>query len=66
VFVPGTVQQVFDAIGENLPVIDDILISKIGVAFDAGNGTSYSLANREEVLSFLEQHRGKKVFTVSW
>ncbi|MFA5132481.1 MAG: hypothetical protein WC444_04150 [Candidatus Paceibacterota bacterium] len=47
-------------------MIDDILISKIGVAFDAGNGTSYSLANREEVLSFLEQHRGKKVFTVSW
>jgi hypothetical protein len=65
-FVPGPIQVVQQAIGEDLPVIDDDLIAKIGAAFDVPNTTSYSLAKKIDVWRFLETHRGKRVFTVSW
>lgn len=64
-FVPSTVQIVSDAVGEDLPVIDDELIAKIGAAWDTENTTSYSIAKREEVVSWLEAHRGLKAYTVS-
>lgn len=65
-FVPGTVMQISELIGEDLPVLDDELIAKILAAFDTPNATGYSLAAADEVAEFLEQHKGKQVFTVSW
>lgn len=65
-FVPNTVAQVSSIIGEDLPVIDDQLIEKIARAFDAPNDTSYSLANKDEVVAFLEEHKGLRCFTASW
>lgn len=65
-FIPSTVMRISELIGEDLPVLDDELIAGILAAFDAPNDTSYSLANKNEVAAFLEQHKGKQVFTVSW
>lgn len=65
-FVPAPVQAIADLIGEELPVIDDELISKIMAALDLPNATDYLLANPAEVRTFLEEHRGKRAFTISW
>jgi hypothetical protein len=75
-FIPDTVNQINEIIGEDLPVIDDDLIKRISDAFNVPNNTTkpdgvwdgagYRIAERETVVNFLEQHRGKPVFTVSW
>jgi hypothetical protein len=65
-FIPGPVQKVHDLIGEDLPVIDDALIAKVREAFNDENKTTYNVAPPAKVLEFLEQHKGEKVFTVSW
>jgi len=65
-YVPPTVQQVSEAIGEDWPMIDDALIEKIQQAFTAENTTHYSLADWPEVLKFLQEHKGERAFTVSW
>lgn len=65
-YIPSAVQQVTDIIGEDLPVVDDAMIARIADAMKAPNATSYTLNSAEEVLTFLKQHKGKRVFTVSW
>ena len=65
-FIPTTVQQVSEAVGEDLPEIDDDLIAKIMTAFAQENKTEYALAKQEDLLHWLECNRGKKVFTISW
>jgi hypothetical protein len=65
-FVPSTVQLVQDAIGEDLPTLTDELEQKILAAFAAANETGYSLATVDEVRAFLTEHKGKRLFTVSW
>jgi hypothetical protein len=65
-FIPSTVQKVHEIIGEDLPVIDDGLIERIKEAFTLDNVTSYGLAECAKVTEFLEAHRGKQAFTVSW
>lgn len=66
-FVPDIVGQVHEIIGENLPEIDDALIGKIhGAFFKSKPHTLYKVAEKEYVMKFLEEHRGKRVFTVSW
>jgi hypothetical protein len=65
-YVPSTVGAVEEAIGEDLPVLDDSLIERILAAFKLKNKTNYRLANPREVKRFLQKHKGKKVFTVSW
>jgi len=47
-------------------VIDDPFMEKVKEAMSIPNKTGYSLANAEEILAFLEEHRGKQVFTISW
>ena len=65
-YIPSTVGAVSDIIGEELPVIDDELIGKVKAAFELPNETTYRLADPGEVIAFLEQHKGKQAFTVSW
>ena len=65
-FIPSTVDQIQETIGEDLPILDDNLVNKILKSFEVENTTSYSLANREDVEKFLIEHLGKQVFTVSW
>lgn len=65
-FIPNTVAQVHEAIGEYFPVIDDTLIEKIKQAFDAPNDTSYSITTWDKVEAWLNEHKGKQAFTISW
>lgn len=58
--------EIQDLIGDNLPIITDGLIESVKKAFIFPNSTFYHLANGDEVCSFLEEHKGKKCFTISW
>jgi hypothetical protein len=65
-FVPSTVQLVQDAISEDLPTLDDELERKLLAAFEATNDTGYNLASADKIRAFLAEHKGKRLFTVSW
>jgi hypothetical protein len=65
-YVPGVVQAIVNLIREDEPVIDDALLAGVREAFARNNDTSYSVADVDEVVAYLERYRGKKVFTVSW
>ncbi len=65
-YIPSTIEKVSAIIGEDLPILDDKMITEILSAFDLPNVTQYELANKEKVRIFLEEHKGKQVFTVSW
>lgn len=65
-YVPSVVQKVVNLIAEEQPVIDDDLIAGVRAAFENPNETAYSVANVDEVITFLELHRGKQIFYVSW
>jgi len=65
-YIPSPVMEVSEIVGEELPMIDDELIGQIREALALENTTSYSVASPEAVVAFLEEHRGKRVFTVSW
>jgi len=65
-FGPAYVQVVEDAIGEDLPVVDDALIWKIRKAMAAVHKTPCEAASTAKVVKFLKRHRGKRVFAVLW
>lgn len=65
-FVPDAVMKINGLIDEDFPVIDDKFIKDVADALDLENATSYDLAKKEDVVSFLEEHKGKRVFTISW
>jgi len=65
-FIPDTVAKVQEIIGEDQPVIDEELIQKVMDAFTEKNKTQYTIAKPQEVWAFLESHKGKKAFTISW
>lgn len=65
-FIPNTVGTIDELIGEDWPVLDDELIKNILQAFELENKARCLLAEVAEVSQFLEEHRGEKVFTISW
>ncbi len=65
-YVPLPVATIAEIIGEELPMCDDALINRIAEAMALPNGTGYQLANATEVLTWLEEHKGHRLFTVSW
>ena len=65
-FVPNTVAEIHELIGEELPELTDELTKKILAAFSMKNETAYSLAKKDDVEAFLAEHQGKQLFTVSW
>ncbi len=65
-FKPAPMQEVHDIIGESLPVIDDDLIDRVKQAMQIKNTTSYTVSSGEKIIEFLEEHKGKRAFTVSW
>jgi hypothetical protein len=66
-FVPGPVQAVHEAIGDDLPTLDDGLIDRLVGAMTRANTTGYTVDERlGKLREFLEKHKGSRVFTVSW
>jgi hypothetical protein len=64
-FIPSLVEQVFVLVEEHQFITDDF-IKKIKESFNLDNKTAYKLAKMEDVMAFLELHKGKEIFTVSW
>lgn len=75
-YIPEAVEAVNSIIGEDLPVVDDEMIEKIRAALCLSNrttrpggvhgGAGYGVSEPRDVCAFLEQHRGKRAFTISW
>lgn len=65
-FVPSTVERINTVIGEDLPILTEELIAEILKSFELENKTNYNLAKREDIEKFLDENKGKRVFTVSW
>lgn len=65
-FVPGAIERISELVGEDFPTIDEPFISKVMEAFMVPNDTGYSITDAAPVKKFLEEHIGKKCFTVSW
>jgi len=75
-FIPDTVQQIVEIIDDGFPFVTDELIKKIADTFDlpnntikkdgVWNGNGYSLAKKDDVIEFLKQYIGYKIFTISW
>jgi hypothetical protein len=67
-FIPPAVQQIHEIIGEDMPLIDDSLITRVESALGSENPTSYTVAGSEEspVIKFLRDNKGMRAFTISW
>ena len=65
-FLPTPLQKIQEIVGEDLPVIDDEMIKKVGDALELENKTYYDVSSDVPIISFLLRHKGEQVFTVSW
>lgn len=71
-FVPDVAEQVTEAIGSRLPVLDDAMVGRLTVAMfgeATQNSTSYSTvdaAKLGEWAAWCEQNKGRRLFHVSW
>jgi hypothetical protein len=75
-FIPDTILKIEEILDEYFQIITDELIKEIADAFDLPNntikkdgvwsGNGYSLAKKDDVVKFLKQYIGYKIFTVSW
>lgn len=65
-YVPNAVGYIFEAIGEELPVLDDKLRQNVLFGLQQPNSTPYSVTDIEKIRRFLDEHMGKRLFTVSW
>lgn len=66
-FVPDIVAEITEIIGEDLPVCDDSLIAKVKEAYIRSEPHEfYSTEYSNTVIDFLKEHRGKRLYTISW
>lgn len=65
-FVPSSVMEISEIIGEDFPIIDDELISRIASALKLENTTSYYINTDSSIIEFLKSYKGYPVFTISW
>lgn len=65
-YVPRPSQVIQKNIGAKPTEVDDELIKEIREAKIAHNNSNYDDPDVDGVVEFLEEHRGEKVFTVSW
>ena len=66
-FVPGPVEGVQALFRENdLVPIDDGLIEQVAAALKLENSTSYDVVRGDSVIEFLQHHKGRKAFVISW
>lgn len=66
-FVPsavGKVQALIDSSGD--ATITDELIEQVQAAMQLTNDTGYDVSDGNKIIEFLQQHKGKQAFTVSW
>lgn len=65
-YIPAAVETIAGLICDDCPVIDDDMISAVHAAFKVENGTSYGISEGNDVIDFLNKHKGERAFTISW
>jgi hypothetical protein len=65
-FVPAPVRNISNVIGEDWPIVDDVLINEIRIFGSYENRTQYSVEDIDRIVEWLEEHRGLHACTVSW
>jgi hypothetical protein len=66
-YVPNPVAKVSEIVGDSLPRLDDAMVDRLMAAVGEDNGTSYRTADEPVKLrEWLIEHKGRRVFTVSW
>lgn len=67
-YIPDPVAKVSEIVGSDFPIIDGPLIEAlVGALQPSGGSNGYSTCeNSSKLREFLETHKGKKVFQVSW
>lgn len=64
---PDIVAEITEIIGEDLPVCDDSLIAKVKEAYIRSEPHQfYATEYSNTVIDFLKEHRGKRLYTISW
>lgn len=66
-FVPDPISEIAELVGDDCTAeLTDEMIDRIIDALTRPNSTSYSIASIDDVRPWLEEHRGKPIFCVSW
>lgn len=65
-YIPSAVGHIHEAIGEELPVLDEKLRESILFGLQQPNLTPYSIEDVTKIKDFLDRYMGKQLFTVSW
>jgi len=64
-YVPKSIQAIEHIANNGFPTINDSLIAKIDDALNITNESIYELNDHATILSFLDYHRGQRIFTIS-
>ena len=64
-FVPNSVARIAELL-QDVPVLTLDLLDEIKEALQFENTTSYSTSSTGSIIEFLQEHIGKRVFTISW
>lgn len=65
-YIPDPIGKLSELIDDGVTTIDEKFITMVEKAFGHPNQTDYSIANVTEVVEFLREHIGKRIFAVSW
>ena len=66
-YIPDVVGEVYELIGDDLPVIDQEFISKVERIYKVAKGHKfYDTSSKDKVLKFLNENIGERCFTISW
>lgn len=67
-YIPPLCEAVSSCFEHDLMLCDDAFIARMAAAIKQAkpNSTGYETSEGEPILKFLEEHKGEKVFTISW
>lgn len=63
-YIPSTVELISILVGNDLPIIDDKFIDEVKKAFSLSNTSQYHVTDENSVLTFLNEHKGARVFQI--
>lgn len=65
-YIPDPIGDLEELIDDGVTVINEKFITMVEEAFKQPNDTTYQIANVTEIVEFLREHAGKRIFAVSW
>jgi hypothetical protein len=64
-YVPNPIEEINELISGTVE-IDDQLINKAEKAMGLDKESPYEISKADDIIEFLESHKGNQAFTVSW